>query len=170
MMRAWRESFQKIDAKGKWENTTKARKKHVCAWLRLRATGMPGGACAQAASCFLLPRYDEVGRCSGVVRELDYRLLYVSRAPLFQMSGGEEISYLTTDDWHHATAPRDIPTLAALAAVASNGKLPLLKDCSTLSKNLHGFCTALAAWKPRAHCCCALAFSFHAHGVGISKY
>jgi hypothetical protein len=74
MMRAWRESFQKIDAKGKWENTTKARKKHVCAWLRLRATGMPGGACAQAASCFLLPRYDEVGRCSGVVRELDYRL------------------------------------------------------------------------------------------------
>lgn len=149
MMRAWRESFQKIDAKGKWENTTKARKKHVCAWLRLRATGMPGGACAQAASCFLVMTRLAVAVEWCENSTIDYRLLYVSRAPLFQMSGGEEISYLTTDDWYHATAPRDIPTLAALAAVASNGKLPLLKDCSTLSKNLHGFCTALAAWKPR---------------------
>jgi len=63
-----------------------------------------------------------------------------------------KISYLTTDDWHHATAPRDIPTLAALAAVASNGKLPLLKDCSKLSKGPYGFRTGLAAWKPQAHC------------------
>jgi hypothetical protein len=59
---------------GSGKTPPKLEEAHVCAWLRLRATGMPGGACAQAASCFLLPRYDEVGRCSGVVRELDYRL------------------------------------------------------------------------------------------------
>ena len=147
-----------------------------------RSMFVPGCACALQgcrevhvhkllpASCFLVMTRLAVAVEWCEHSTIDYRLLYVSRAPLFQMSGGEEISYLTTDDWHHATAPRDIPTLAALAAVASNGKLPLLKDCSTLSKNLHGFCTALAAWKPRAHCCCALAFSFHAHGVGISKY
>lgn len=44
----------------------KLEEKHVCAWLRLRATGngMPLGASAQGVY-LLLTRYDEVGHCSG---------------------------------------------------------------------------------------------------------
>jgi hypothetical protein len=62
----------RCEGKGKTPPKLERRMFVDCAWLRLRATGMPLGAFAQGAYCLLVITYDEVGRCSGVVRERDY--------------------------------------------------------------------------------------------------